>query len=408
MGKLTLEDSYKWLNQKNVAFGILNTTDDFDNELACAVAKNIMEFWIEEILDQCDLNNGVEIVKISKTLEELLSWSIDNKFDYIIVSKVGTTFKNKGLNFVKQLQNYFHNNDIKCVGDKEVFILNLNWWQDQQKPNIDHTLKMKPWDDEILLSKNFVLDNHSMHVINKHIQTNTHFIANTEDAHKISKQAGNFDALVCTAGGFTPIIRAWGTDLQPNSKVVVIDNSHLALKFSRDTVDGFIDKRIDIYNFEETLRKMMLDYMPDDPRHVIYDRDLFQSQDKIEPMQKVYTEFANNGLAEYIRLTLPKLSFRWVLEDLFNVHDVCYRIISQTKDNERVLLNFSNVLSYYNTSLFYNFKTKRFLYKELLTKLHEHDPKKYWIQKQSKVLSLQQIINSSKTHEARINSVIEW
>jgi len=475
--KLSLEGSYKWMLEKKVAFGILDTSSNSKNDLATSISKNIMEYWVEEI---CQSMPDKEIIKISQSPDNLLRWALENGFEYILISGLGATYKNSGKNFFDQLQDFFnHDSKITLIGsfinrhadyyelDKSAFLINLNWWNKKGRPfigeshdihkkylpkvsrsvkkhtdgspvwlerkNQETTIvsrshfgwhiiakaledgeKIYSWYDNLLKAKNIInIENqessfYKMNLVFKQLQSNIHFIANTEDSHKLSTEAGNFDAVVCTAGGFTPMIRAWRTNINEQGSVIIIDTSHLALKFSREIVDGFLNKKIDIFNFESTLKDMMTNYMPDDKRNTIYDRDIFNGQDNIKPMQLVCTEFANVGLAEYIEKKLPTLNFTWILEDLFNVHESSDRIISKTKNNDRVLLNFSNVYSYYNTSLFYSFKTKRFLYKDLLMKLHNHNKNKFWVQDESNVLSLEQAINVSKQHEQRINSIIEW
>lgn len=187
-----------------------------------------------------------------------------------------------------------------------------------------------------------------------------------------------------------------------------MDTSHLAIKFSRDIVDGVTSKSIDIYDFKETLKKMMLNYMPNDHRNIVYDRYIFQSQDNIEPMQKLYAQFAGDGLAQYISKTVPTLQFNWILQDLFDVDDAYERISIASKTSKKVLLNLSNVYTYYNTSLFYNFHTRHHLYRELLKKLHKENHKKFWIQKGAHVLSLMECIKSSEAWENRMNKTIKW
>lgn len=480
---VSLQSTYKWLQDKKIAFGVLDNSQKSKNEIIKNISKNAMEYWIEQI---CNTLPNNEMINIDSSADRLLEWASDNNFNYLVVSSLGTTYKKKGRSWWKELEEFFkHDPDFAIVGHildrkerfyelhQQTFIVNINWWKQRKKPFVgeanniieaqgtskslpnvirskenhhdDYTplwikkglgnkkyrqlqfgwniiaeallseYTIESFNERLRVSKHYFYPETKfesmkhLSLIHKQLQSHIHFIANTEDPYKVNKDlTGSFDAIICTAGGFTPIIRAWGTGLQPNSKVIIMDTSHLAIKFSRDIVDGVTSKSIDIYDFKETLKKMMLNYMPDDHRNIVYDRYIFQSQDNIEPMQKLYAQFAGDGLAQYISKTVPTLHFNWILQDLFDVDDAYERISIASKTSKKVLLNLSNVYTYYNTSLFYNFHTRHHLYRELLKKLHKENHKKFWIQKGAHVLSLMECIKSSEAWENRMNKTIKW
>ena len=475
--RTSLKSSYRWLQDKKIAFGVLDNSKRSKNETIKNVSKNAMEFWIEQLCKQFKNN---DMVKIHSDADKLLEWASENNFNYLVVSSLGTTYKKKGHSWWKELENFFKNDpDFAIIGHildrkekfyelhEQTFVVNINWWKKVEKPNLgdrQSTTKSLPnvirsdenhhddytplwikkgignkkysqlqfgwniitkalqsgytiesFNERLRVSKHYFYPEtkfESMkhtYLVHKQLQSHVHFIANTEDTYKVNKDiTGSFDTVVCTAGGFTPIILAWRTDLQPNSKVIVMDTSHLAIKFSRDIVDGVTSKSIDIYNFESTLKKMMLNYMPDDHRNTVYDRYIFQSQDNIKPMQKLYSQYAGDGLAEYISKTIPTIQFNWILEDVFNVNDAYERISKASKGCKKVLLNLSNVYTYYNTSLFYDFHTRHHLHRELLKKLHKENHKKFWVQQSSYVYSLMECIKSSEAWENRMNKTIKW
>ncbi len=480
---VSLTSTYKWLEDKKIAFGVLDNSHKSKNETIKNVSKNAMEFWLEQLCKEFKNNN---MISIDSNANKLLEWASENNFNYLVVSSLGTTYKKKGRNWWKELERFFQSDpDFAIIGHildrkekfyelhEQTFVVNIKWWEQRNKPFIgeanniaeaqsmsrslpnvirsdenhhdDYTplwikkgigskkyiqlqfgwniiaealrsgYTIESFNDKLRTSKHYFYPETKFEsmkhtaLIHKQLQSHIHFIANTEDPYKVNKDiTGSFDTVVCTAGGFTPIIRAWGTDLEPEAKVVVIDTSHLAIKFSRDIVDGFISKSIDIYDFENTLRNMMLKYMPDDKRNIVYDRDIFQSQDNIETMQKLYAQIANDGLAQYISKVIPQLNFNWILEDLFNVEEAYQRISLASKESNKVLLNLSNVYTYYNTSLLYNASTRYHLYRELLKKLHNEDHTKFWVQKGANVYSLMECIKGSEAWENRMNKTIKW
>jgi|MDTC01.1.fsa_nt_gb hypothetical protein len=405
----TLGYSYEWLKSNGIAFGVHDCSDDVKDDILLQFSKNIMEHWIVEICNDYSPSLDEEIVAIRKKIRDLFDWAIENKFKYLLVAPIGNTFKYKGQEFFTELKNFF-DNSISFVGQHDdVFLINLEWWNEQGKPNIENLSKEWPHKLKNNISRENLFNNDDItSSIHRMTQTNIHFIANTEDPKPISKHAGDFDSIVCTAGGLTPITRAWRSNLKPGGQILVVDTSHLALKYSKDLFDDVVSDKVDITNITKYLKQSMLDYAPDDERWQVADVDIFQSQDNIDKMQELINSFAGDGLLNYVKNILPQLEINWLHEDFFDVERISRRLLNRTKSKDRVLLFFSNVYSYYNTAWVYNFRLREHLYRKLLLNLQTGAPNKFWIQKGKTVTSLEESINFSKKYENRLNKFVNW
>ena len=208
--------------------------------------------------------------------------------------------------------------------------------------------------------------------ITKWIMTmSKHFIANTESFWQVHDN--NFDSIVCSAGGISPILTGFFTNLKPNSQILVADINHFSLVCQKKIVDALINKTITVNQIEQFLREMTNEYSIDNNGY-----DMFSADNKISNMQEEINQHSNE-LQNFVDNILPNIEIEYKQIDYFDdAPSIAGRIEKLLKDRKKVYINFSNIFHYYPTSLLYNYEDRYNLYKRLLVSLYQKDPNKYY------------------------------
>ena len=78
---VSLQSTYKWFQDKKIAFGVLDNSQKSKNEIIKNISKNAMEYWIEQI---CNTLPNNDMINIDSSADRLLEWASDNNFNYLV------------------------------------------------------------------------------------------------------------------------------------------------------------------------------------------------------------------------------------------------------------------------------------------------------------------------------------
>jgi len=214
------------------------------------------------------------------------------------------------------------------------------------------------------------------HHITKWITSmNKHFIANTESfSFNFQK---DFDSLLCSAGGISPLLISYGLNLKPKSQVVVTDINYFALLCQKKLTDALVNKTITVEQIESFLLDLAHSFSIENEKEK-NKFELFNGSNKIKDMQKEINKHSQQ-LQAYVDTVLPTLRITYKKFDyLDDSNSVVNRIEQITKESKSVYLNISNIFHYYPTALLYSYEQRNNLFQRLLRSLDKANPNKYY------------------------------
>lgn len=442
----SLKLNYDWLFEKKVAIGIIDTSELIQNQLLLSVSKNIIDYWFEDFIKTTSYKNKIEtLIEINTDPDNIITWASENNYEYVLVSSLGTSFKNTGLEFFTVLEKFLNEtpqDDITVVGhilDKQeqyyqlhhqMFLVNLDWWRKNGQPKIGNqsndpkTLstvtrsseshhdgytplwieqgsntqnytkthfgwniietalqsgkRVHSFNSDLRRSKYYLYpevksDAHTkQHYITKWIMSMTkHFIANTESFYKSPMK--DFDSIICSSGGISPIMTGWQLDLKPNSQILIADINHFSLVCQKKLIRALINKTITVNQIEQFLKEMTNEYSVDNNGY-----EMFHGDNKISNMQKEINVHSSE-LQNFVDTVLPNVKIIYKDIDYFDdPPSVAKRIEKLSKGYNSVYLNLSNIFHYYPTALMYSYEDRYDILKRLFTALDQQNSNKYY------------------------------
>lgn len=204
------------------------------------------------------------------------------------------------------------------------------------------------------------------------LQSYRWFVANTETPLHFdfdSVEFDRFDGALCTAGGISPLLTAFKLRMQPGDNLVVADVSPVALLFS----ERLRNDHINIQDYENEIRRMTMSIAESEEGL----QDLFYAVSNTKRMQEIINQ--QEGLLEYYNNIWPQLNVTFRRINFLNPEDLDWVWRNVFRYNQNVYLNFSNLFSYQNTSWMYSATERLSLERELITRIHNVAPDKYWV-----------------------------
>ena len=283
---------------------------------------------------------------------------------------------------------------IKSDGSKTKY-KNVHWGWNIIASALSSGYEIKSFNKSLRQSKYYFYpevrnDAHTkINYITQHMDTNKHFIANTENVNcSIDK---SFDCLITTAGGMSPLINSYFAKIKPYGKVIVVDTSPLALNCQEALTDKLQSNDIDIRNFKPELEKIMQQHS----FGTSYTK-IFSAVPKIDKMQNQINKLLEDkNFNEFLAKIFPTLKISYRHVDLLNDKGyVANKFKKFTEGFDTVIINVSNVYHYYPTCLLYSLKQRYDIYFRLLNQLEHQEPNKYFIWQSEISKSVKEAIDS--------------
>jgi len=443
----SLKLNYDWLFEKKVAIGIIDTSELIQNQLLLSVSKNIIDYWFEDFIRTTSNKNKIEkLVNVNTDPDDIITWASESNYEYVLVSSLGTSFKNTGPEFFTVLEKFLNEtpqDNITIVGhilDKQeeyyqlhhqMFLVNLDWWRKNGKPKLGNqnnepkTLSIVTrsseshhdgytplWIEQGSGTQNYTKTHFGWNIIETALQSGKrvhsfnsdlrrskyyfypevksdahtkqhhitkwllsmgkHFIANTESFWKIPNK--NFDSVICSAGGISPLMLAWQLNLKPDNQLFITDVNHFALVCQKKLLDALISKSITVNQIESYLTNMSKEFDVDNNNGF----QMFHGDKKINDMQKEINAHSSE-LQNFVDTVLPNIRIIYKDIDYFNDSPgVAKRIEKLSKGYKKVYINVSNIFHYYPTSLLYSYDERYDIFKRLFTALDQQNSNKYF------------------------------
>lgn len=170
------------------------------------------------------------------------------------------------------------------------------------------------------------------------IQSYGHFVANTETPpDKIVDK--EIQGVVCTAGGITPLICAYISNLKPGSKLTIFDISPLSLAIQRK----IRETRCDFKNFKQSF---------DDFTSSIDIQSMLRAVSNIDKMQEIINTLLPQGLEDFINNVWPTLDVQYREGNLLDVHFI--KNATRRHEGESTLIHLTNIMHYQNSAWLYS------------------------------------------------------
>lgn len=392
---------YDYYKNNGIGVGWLDISKRIKDTTALALSKNITEYWIQENSNYDVLTHFSESIDDllnwaeEKQLSFLLVLSIGNNLSrrYQLFHELPR--------FIKDNPDITLTGHILDKGEDfyeihhQCFLVNINWWRSAGKPQfgdeeqtswetlepirseenwhdgytphwisrgsklkvysgkrpgwniIDAALKsdkrIYSFDEIIRNSKYYVYpevenDFHTkISMIYNSLQSYSHFVANTESPPQ-KKLELDFQGVICTAGGITPLLSSYFAGLKENAKLSVFDFSPLALNIQ----EKMRHRNFDYRNFKKSFCDM---------EQNIYN-PMFKAVDNIDKMQDIINKLLPEGLEEFINNVWYTLDIRYFNIDLLDIYSL-NQILSRHKD-DRCLVHLSNILHYQHNAWIFN------------------------------------------------------
>lgn len=422
---------YKYLNENKVGFGWIDISSKINNVTALAFSRNITEYWVQELSNynlkvtcknshddvlkwavEEDLNYiivatiGNNLSKNYSFIEELPAWLENNKEFSIIGHVLDKQDKYYELHHQFFMVNIAWWKSVGCpeIGKEENSVewstveparSQQNWhdgytphWIENGSSNKTYTGKRFGWniikaalesnnrvnsfnekqrDSKYYLYPEVNKDTHfKFHTVFDSLQSFSHFIANTETPPPKILDV-DFDGVICTAGGVTPLLSAWAANLKPNDMLTIIDVSPLSLAIQK----SLFDKKCDYRNFKNDFYSVISSFNEEQLA------PMFRAQRNIDKMQEILNGLMEKqGLAEFIDNVWPTLRINYNFYDIFNV-DGLPNILNRFSESRNVYMHLTNMLHYQNTSWVYSSDNRYSIEKKLADTLYKFGADKF-------------------------------
>lgn len=401
----------------------LDISDQIKDSTALALSKNITEYWVQENENfslKTTCKKDVDAI-LSWAADEKLSYVLVAAIGCNLSKR--DNLHNELPKFLERNPNFAIAGHILDKGDKfyelhhQCFIVNINWWRNNTRPLVGKEEYNTPWEtakpirseenwhdgytpkwikqgseltsytgrrfgwniidralrsgnnvisfDDVIRDSKFYIypevtsDFHTkIASVLDGLQGWGHFAANTESPpDKVINV--EFDGAICTAGGITPLLTAFVSNLKPGGKLTVFDFSPLSLEVQRELRNSSCNYK----NFKEDFNNLFgkLDLRS----------GMVKAERNIDRMQEIIDSLMKEGLEEFIENVWPHLNVIFVPCNLFDVYHVKNRLVSR-HSNEKTYVHLTNILHYQNTAWLFS-ATSRYRLEEDILKMFAED-----------------------------------
>lgn len=411
---------YDYLHLNKIGFGIawLDITDKITDTTALSLSKNITEYWVQE-------NENFQLLTTcNKDPDAILEWADTSGLKYLMITAIGTNLAKRN-NLHHEIPKFLENNPDFAVaghildkGDKfyelhhQCFIINMDWWRDNGRPQMGKEEFNKPWttikpirseenwhdgytphwiaqgnttenytgrrfgwniidtalrsgsavisfDESVRDSKYYIYpevagDFHSkISDVLESLQGYSHFAANTESPPDKLLDT-DVQGVICTAGGMTPLLTAYTAGLKPGGKVTVFDFSPVSLAIQRRLKQINCDYKDFKATFHSLFTELNLEPM-------------IKAHRNLDRMQELINEMMPEGLEDFIENVWPHLDIVFVPCNLFDINQVKNKLAAR-HTGEKTYVHLTNILHYQNTAWLFSAVSRYRLEQDILNK----------------------------------------